>query len=238
MDGIHWSAHGSALKRQTTRQTHMVKLLHEMLPTTRQANKFDHGKRQCPLCPSQTEDRDHILCCSHLTRQQWRNTFLRDLKDYCTQSNTDPALQSLLLQGIQGWFQTSQNYTVNTDRYNDTLHRLVHQQNRIGWRQIFHGRFTVEWVRIQDSYYRRSELQEAMKGVQLTGERWLTNLILFVWDKWYTLWKQRNQELHGNDVNYEICISKSIIWSLECKSFCLTMLSSTMPSPQQSPEIG
>jgi ribonuclease HI len=63
MDSIHWSAHGLALKRQTTRQTHMVKLLHEMLPTTGQANKFDHGKRQCPLCPSQTEDRDHILCC-------------------------------------------------------------------------------------------------------------------------------------------------------------------------------
>ena len=24
-------------------------------------------------------------------------------------------------------------------------------------------------------------------------------LILFVWDKWYTLWKQRTQELHGCD---------------------------------------
>ena len=115
------------------------------------------------------------------------------------QSNTDPALQSLLLQGVQGWFQTPQNHTVNTDRYKHTLHRLMHQQNRIGWRQIFHGRLTVEWVRIQDFYYRRSELQEGMKGVQLTGERWLTNLILFVWDKWYTLWKQRNQDLHGCD---------------------------------------
>ena len=25
-------------------------------------------------------------------------------------------------------------------------------------------------------------------------------MILFVWDKWYTLWKHRNQELHGRDV--------------------------------------
>jgi hypothetical protein len=202
MDCIHWSAHGLALKQQTTKATHMVKLLHKMLPTTGRANELDHGKRHCPLCPLQIEDRDHILCCVHLTRQQWSYRFLQDLKVYCIQSNTDPALQSLLLQGIRRWFPTSQNHTINTDRYNHTLHGLIHQQNRIGWRQIFNGRITVEWVRIQDSYYCRSKVQEGLKRVQLTGERWLTNVILFVWDKWYTLWKQRNQrnqELHGCD---------------------------------------
>ena len=34
-----------------------------------------------------------------------------------------------------------------------------------------------------------------------TGERWLINLILFVWDKWFILWKQRNQELLGVNAN-------------------------------------
>ncbi len=25
------------------------------------------------------------------------------------------------------------------------------------------------------------------------------NLIQFVWERWYTLWKQRDQDVHGND---------------------------------------
>jgi hypothetical protein len=39
-----------------------------------------------------------------------------------------------------------------------------------------------------------------MHRTSFTGESWLINLIRFVWDKWYTLWKQRNQELHGRNV--------------------------------------
>ena len=59
----------------------------------------------------------------------------------------------------------------------------------------------MEWVRLQDSYNHRSRSQkESSQDTISTGERWHTNLILFVWDKWYTLWKQRNQELHGRDL--------------------------------------
>ena len=57
---IHWDAHGKALRQRPEKRTHMTKLLHEILPTTAQANKFDRGTRCCPLCPSQTKDRDHI----------------------------------------------------------------------------------------------------------------------------------------------------------------------------------
>ena len=199
MDSIHWEVHGTAIKKQSLPKTHMVKLLHELLPTTGQANKFDNGKRQCPLCSSQKEDRDHILCCPHPTQQVWRDTFIQELTDHCTQKETDPNLQILLIHSIQGWFHTPQDYSVGTDCYNSVLHRLIHQQNRIGWRQIFHGRFSREWVRIQDSHYRRTRSQEHLQGKHYTGEKWLMGLILFVWDKWYTLWKQRTQELHGCD---------------------------------------
>ena len=93
MTWIHWEAHGQALKKRPERQTHVVKQLHEMLPTTGQANKFDQGTRRCPLCPCLTEDRDHVLCCSHLSRQTWRETFLHDVADHCIKTRTNPQQQ-------------------------------------------------------------------------------------------------------------------------------------------------
>ena len=32
-----------------------------------------------------------------------------------------------------------------------------------------------------------------------TGEKWQVSVILYIWDKWFTLWQQRNQEVHGHD---------------------------------------
>ena len=40
MNSINWVAHANALKKNLARKTHIVKLLHELLPTTGQANKW------------------------------------------------------------------------------------------------------------------------------------------------------------------------------------------------------
>ena len=49
---INWEAHASAINRTAIRHTLMVKLLHRLLPTAAQANKFDGGNRRCVLCGS------------------------------------------------------------------------------------------------------------------------------------------------------------------------------------------
>ncbi len=33
------------------------------------------------------------------------------------------------------------------------VRQIILQQNFIGWRQLFNGRFTIEWARVQDDYY-------------------------------------------------------------------------------------
>ena len=37
---------------------------------------------------------------------------------------------------------------------------------------------------------------EELKGLSLT---WQISLIKFVWERWHTLWRQRNQDVHGFD---------------------------------------
>ncbi|KAI2505036.1 hypothetical protein MHU86_9392 [Fragilaria crotonensis] len=46
LHSIHWDAHALAIKKTTVPHTHLVKLLHRMLPTHAQSNKFDGGSQR------------------------------------------------------------------------------------------------------------------------------------------------------------------------------------------------
>ena len=194
---VNWEAHKNALARIPARRTHLIKLLHAMLPTTGLANKFDRGNRVCPRCSTTAEDHDHILRCPHPTRHEWRHDFSRTLDDFLSGCDTHPILHTLLGTAISHWFHSNSDIQVDPNDYAEEVRPLIQQQNLIGWRQIFQGRFATTWSTVQERYYRHKFGPNAK--LQKTGSRWQVSIILHVWDKWYTLWKQRNQELHGTD---------------------------------------
>ena len=198
MHSIHWEAHAQAIKRTSVPHTHLVKLLHSCLPTHSRVNKFDGGSRKCPACASPQEDFHHILHCPYETRVQWRRTFLRDLRDHFLRTETSPSLSHLLMEGLRQWFSSLSEIQLQPDAFHPSLKSIIQQQNKIGWSQIFLGRFCTSWASHQQGYL--VHLQRASLGDTKTQSvSWQTNLIKFVWERWYTLWKQRNQEVHGHD---------------------------------------
>jgi hypothetical protein len=141
---INWEAHGTALKQSTVPHTHLVKVLHDILPTTTaQANKFDGGKRQCHLCDTVFEDRDHIIKCPHASRQEWRESFMTGLGRFHREHYTRPDLRRLLDDSVQSWFQSSESIRINPSQYPDTLRHLISQQNR---------RFGIAWSTHQSQH--------------------------------------------------------------------------------------
>ena len=195
---IHWEAHARAIRRTLVSHTHLVKLLHQILPTHAQANKFDGGTRLCPVCTTTKEDFRHIIRCGHESRSTWRQTFLQDLRDHLIASNSSPLLSELLLEGIRQWFTSESDIHLRPEAFHPSLRSIIYQQNRIGWGQLFLGRFGISWSSHQQGYscHHQSRASADMKSQSLS---WQTNLIRFVWERWYTLWKQRNQEVHGHD---------------------------------------
>jgi hypothetical protein len=85
LQSINWEAHATAINRTPLPHTHIVKLLHGILPTHARANKFDGGTRTC----------------EHTNRMEWRNKFLTGLQDLCIQSDTSPLLCGLIMDGIR-----------------------------------------------------------------------------------------------------------------------------------------
>ena len=193
-ESINWTAHGLALKRNKQRRSHIVKFIHDILPTTGLRNKFDGGKRTCPLCTCRQEDRDHILRCPHPSRELWRNQFIDDIQQHCQDSKTYPHLQRLLLSALSQWLEGEDHPHLDPGQYPSDIHQLIRQQNRIGWRHLWLGRFAKEWSKVQVRYH---EMQYPTQ--QNASERWQVNLISKIWDKWHKLWLSRNSELFGKD---------------------------------------
>ena len=202
---INWEAHAQAMIRSTKKRTHLVKMVHDILPTHGLANKFDNGNRPCPTCQSINEDRDHIFRCEHPTRSAWRQDFLNKLETFLSEKDTSPDLILLLMAALEQWMASGDTATqINPDDYDMELGQVIRQQNVIGWEQIFHGRFGKAWSLKQEQYYRQRDQRRQRRTY--TGDQWQVSVILFVWDKWYTLWKQRNQEAHGQDAQTKAAV--------------------------------
>jgi hypothetical protein len=194
---VNWQAHGVSLRKHMKRKSHYIKFVHGILPTNRKLHRNDPVRRRCPACHSVTEDWKHIVRCPHITRVAWRTSMIEFMEESCQSINTRPLLWKVLRDGIQGWCSHTSDvpFCLDYHEYSADARRLIWQQNRIGWEQIFLGRFSKEWGALQDAYYAREEKDEANK--RRTGQRWQATVIGLLWDRWYKLWTLRNQDLHG-----------------------------------------
>ena len=66
-------------------------------------------------------------------------------------------LQQLFVTAIQEWFACGSDDRVEIDstrsQFQDDLRKIIEQQQAIGWRQMFDGRFDQEWEGHQEGYY-------------------------------------------------------------------------------------
>ena len=144
LDSINWDAQRRALKRMYKRRTHLTKLVFDILPTTSMLNKYDNGRRTCPSCNCAIEDRDHILQCLATRRVKWRIEFMESLRDFCRDTQTDSEVQTLLRTCMEQWFSNPEtDLQLSFEQFSPRLQLIIQQQNQIGWRQLFNGRFAL-----------------------------------------------------------------------------------------------
>jgi hypothetical protein len=203
MQYIDWTAHEKATHRYLHRRVHLVKLIHEILPTNDNVGIWKENRSEkCPSCSHPAEDRDHVLRCPHPARQEWRQNFLLSIRKTCDRLNTRPNLRDILLSSLEAWLNET---PVNYDNYPPLYSTLIHQQTQIGWRQIFNGRISKEWSRHQDDHL----YQVGLHNAKTTGLLWAASLLTSIWDEWHLVWTIRNGVIHGHDVTSRQRIQRS-----------------------------
>ena len=71
---------------------------------------------------------------------------------------------------------------------------MAESQAAIGWHQILKGRFSKLWASTQDRYL------GSRATVKADGSKWVTRIIESIFIEWLKLWKLRNEDRHGRDV--------------------------------------
>jgi hypothetical protein len=78
------------------------------------------------------------------------------------------------------------------------IQQVLKQQIHLGWDQFVQGCIATHWQQIQSTYFEELKVRQA-------GQKWMSLLIMIVWDFNWTLWDHGNDVLHKNsDVHNEL----------------------------------
>jgi hypothetical protein len=201
---INWQAHGKSLRRHIHQKTHLVKLVHGILPINSTLHRNDPIRSICPCCRAQQETWKHIFRCGAQTRQEWRNSMITALDRKCDSIRTHPELRQILITALTLWItwtdeEQDYQHTIDTNNFTSPqmVRLLVTQQNAIGWDQILLGRFSILWSDIQDDYYATTINNKDSR--RRSGDQWQQAIIGEVWSQWFILWESRNKDQHGSN---------------------------------------
>ena len=148
-------------------------------------------------CGSTDETRDHIIRCLAPPRTAWRRKFWEAIAQFHTEYRTAPVLIYVFRSAMEDWLQAESDLVVSPILFPLEVRQLILDQNLLGWRQLFSGRFSIEWSKIQQAYYARHRTKDGIQ--RRTGSQWQVKMIGVMWDQWRTVWRLRNEEVHGHD---------------------------------------
>jgi hypothetical protein len=131
----------------------------------------------------------------------WRQKFLISLRITCDKLHTRPNLQLLLLSATEAWLNDN---PADFSIYSSLYSNLIQQQTQIGWRQLFNGRISTKWSRLQDDYL----LKQGLHNKKTTGQLWATNILSCIWEEWHLVWTIHNAVIHGHDQTSCNCIQQ------------------------------
>jgi hypothetical protein len=189
---IDWMIHGNALNSLPTRNRKTVtQLIHDWLPVCGhpgQANQ--QSNKLCPCCRTDTETQGHFMTCNE-TSDKWNtliNTILLPLETHFS------TLTHIIRWALTHCRETNHPFPTNSPEIPQSCLRpqytaLIKAQSEIGWNQLIRGRWATQWV-------------QHIELVQPTlGEKHLTSLTTSIWQATLSVWKDRCELLHKNDVS-------------------------------------
>lgn len=136
-------------------------------------------EKQCDKCKrcGDIETPIHVWKCrAPEAIDIWRKS-IDKIRSHLTATNTDPQVQQDILSGLLAWYCSP-----TAPPSGDGLNR---RQSIIGWDFMTDGWLTKEW-RMRQSLYWISKQQRS------SVQRWVTALILKLWEVAWDLWEHRN----------------------------------------------
>jgi hypothetical protein len=99
-----------------------------------------------------------------------------------------------LSSAIAEWLETG---TVDRAKYPVKYRKAIRLQTRIGWRHIFAGKISQEWLYLQE------ESTNTTIGKKRDSYIWGAAIVQILLSQYITLWELRNEEVHGKTKEHQ-----------------------------------
>ena len=202
---IDWTTFAHIIKKYKNVHSTIVKHVHDISPTGNIAHRNNpYLPQECPVCGRHLEDNSHVIQCPYPSRAQWRQRTLDKLAKY-DNPDSDPVLIDLLQDGLRRYHQKLE--PPSEVDYPAEYQQVVREQTKIGWNQIYKGRWSQKWAILQSQHCRNTR----PTSPQATGPKWVLSIGRLLMDQWLELWQIRNQERHGKDLAEEAEKRKKVV---------------------------
>ena len=183
---IAWRSLSCAIRR-IQRPSLTTKICNDILPVATTLMKWRHQPHdRCCLCGA-PETTKHLFTCTAPSRIQWRIRLISSLRRCMLRYSTCPGLMDTLCNVLTDWLDTQ---TVSIDKYPVKYHPAIITQQNIGWQQIFMGKLSQEWEKLQGPTCNPA-------GAPRSPHLWSTSIVETALRLTIDLWTERNADLHG-----------------------------------------
>jgi hypothetical protein len=202
MELVDWGALRCSLRLlPRVRQLSYIKLIHGLLNTNAQNNKYYTSDPLCPHCRLCHESQSHIFMCSSPVLVEFRSAQLNALKSSLASIDTPHVIIDHLLMGIRNPLP-EQSMHLETPlptapSQSDTSSEITlvtmaafKEQSILGWDQLLCGRLSKRW---KEAYSQVHLLQHH----RVNKDQWSTKLVTLLPNFSLTLWRFRCNLLHG-----------------------------------------
>ena len=196
LDEIDWTAHGAAHSHHRSHRCFLVKLCHRHLPTGKTLHRRDNKyPSRCPGCNEAEESHDHFIGCPAPSRITWRVQLLTAMRQLFKMTKTGDSLQALIIDVLD---RAMAGRPISVS---GPFERALRSQERIGWRAMLHGHWSVEWQTAYNQAYQvpPDETPKDKSKRKISMALWQKRVIVLTWQQMIQLWKLRNDERHGID---------------------------------------
>ena len=191
---VDWAAFQRATARYQTSETHLLKLVHNKLPTRSETAKVNpHTSDQCHYCPER-ETFDHLLRCGNPQSHNFRKDLTDSLDSYFARSNTPPAFTHAFHSALQDWLQHPPLTPHNTRSQGNSV--CTKAQDKIGRHLMLRGFLTIAWRRLY-----KTETQRKHPSPKTDPSDFLCGLIKVMWQAQTKFWENHLQTIHNNHNN-------------------------------------
>jgi hypothetical protein len=211
---VDWSVFRSAARNYSASDVHLLKLVHDKLPTNSHKAKFQPWVAgHCSYC-SQRETFDHLMQCHHALPADFRQRVTTAVRAFGERRQIPEDFITAYLDGLQQWLQGHEPVLSHPG--------LDTAQSAIGWRLLPRGFLSSAWAQYLELLLQPSwqaddtsisseedtlevyEDNQSSQGGRVASHHHdvrtvLSELVRVVWSEMSSFWERHLDHIHTNN---------------------------------------